>query len=84
MTMEHADDRCRELERRLAERTAELDQIAIDNVRLSKENQARNAEITAALEQQIATAEILRVIRSSPTDLQPVFDAILEVRNPSL
>jgi signal transduction histidine kinase len=52
--------------------------IAIENVRLFKELQARNAQITESLEQQTATADILRVISSSPTDLQPVFDAILE------
>src|SRR5262245_62102950 len=52
--------------------------IAIDNVRLFKELEARNRDLTTALGQQTATAEILRVISSSPTDLQPVFDAIIE------
>ncbi|MGH7353992.1 MAG: GAF domain-containing protein, partial [Candidatus Rokuibacteriota bacterium] len=52
--------------------------IAIENVRLFTELQTRNREVTEALERQTATGEILRVISSSPTDTQPVFDAILD------
>ena len=53
--------------------------IAIENVRLFQEVQARNRELTEALEQQTATAEILRAISGSPRDALPVFETI--VRN---
>ncbi|PLU65993.1 histidine kinase, partial [Sinorhizobium medicae] len=50
--------------------------IAIENARLFEEAQAHNREIMEALEQQTATSGILRVISTSPTDVQPVFDMI--------
>jgi len=70
----------------LLETFADQAVIAIANVRLFTELQERNralteahAQIAEALDRQMATSEILRVISTSPTDLQPVFDAI--VRN---
>src|SRR5262245_11201355 len=51
--------------------------IAIENARLFEEVQARTNELSQSLEQQTATAEILRVISHSPTDVQPVFEAIV-------
>jgi len=52
--------------------------IAIENVRLFEAEQQRTRELSESLEQQTATSEVLRVISSSPGELEPVFQAMLQ------
>lgn len=56
---------------------AHLAFVASESARLSRQLEQRNQQIAQAVEQQAAASRILRLIRSSPNDVRPVFDAIV-------
>jgi two-component system NtrC family sensor kinase len=58
-------------------RANELSELKKELQRVTERLESRERDLTEALEQQTATGEVLRVIASSPTELQPVLDTLL-------
>jgi signal transduction histidine kinase len=68
----------RAIKKKAYPQTAELSQLKEELRRTSQKLESRETELAEALDQQTATSGILRAIASSPTDIQPVLDTVVE------